>query len=74
MRPRRPSTALPFVGDALVLFGFPDILFEPADAFLRLREQAGRSDAAVVLGLFPAREPEQVDMVDVDPTGRIAAS
>jgi glucose-1-phosphate thymidylyltransferase len=72
--PSTPTTvdrAYAFVRNALVLFGFPDILFEPQDAFARMVARQTESDAAVVLGLFPADRPEKVDMVDVDPTGRV---
>jgi glucose-1-phosphate thymidylyltransferase len=74
---RSPSTiatvdrAFAFVRDELVLFGFPDILFEPVDALARLVERQRENGAAVVLGLFPAARPEQVDMVDVDDAGRV---
>jgi len=72
--PSTPTTvdrAYDFVRNALVLFGFPDILFEPRDAFAHMVARQTESDAAVVLGLFPADRPEKVDMVDVDATGRV---
>jgi glucose-1-phosphate thymidylyltransferase len=71
--PDSPSTlhtvdaALPFVGDAQVLFGFPDIPFTPLDAFARLLARQDASGDDVVLGLFPAPRPHKVDMVEVDP-------
>jgi glucose-1-phosphate thymidylyltransferase len=72
--PSTPTTAdraYPFVRDALVLFGFPDILFEPRDAFARMVARQSESDAEVVLGLFPTNRPEKVDMVDADADGRV---
>jgi glucose-1-phosphate thymidylyltransferase len=63
--------AFPFVEQALVLFGFPDILFEPEDAFLRLRRHQADTAADIVLGLFPAAAPQTCDMVALDPAGRV---
>jgi len=61
----------PFVRDALVAFGFPDILFQPDDAFVRLLARQTTSTAEVFLGLFPADRPEKMDMVDVDSDNRV---
>ena len=63
--------AYPFVRDALVALGFPDILFEPDDAFVRLLEHQARTNADVALGLFPADRPETMDVVAVAGSGRI---
>ena len=63
--------AYPFVQHSLVAFGFPDMLFRPDDAFVRLRSQLGSSRASILLGLFPAQEPEKVDMVDIKQDGRV---
>jgi len=63
--------AYPFIQDAVVAFGFPDIIFEPGDAFVHLLSQRARSNADVVLGLFPARKPEKVDMVELGADGRV---
>jgi glucose-1-phosphate thymidylyltransferase len=63
--------ATPFLGDANVALGFPDILFQPADAFLHLWERQLTTGADVVLGLFPADEPHKCDMVDLDSAGRL---
>ena len=60
-----------FVKDAIVLFGFPDILFEPEDAFVRLLARQAQSDADVVLGLFPVHLPEKWHMVEADGSGRV---
>jgi len=49
-----------------VLFGFPDIIFEPADAFVRLWQRLRQGRADVVLGAVPA-PPEQIaDRVELD--------
>lgn len=63
--------AFPFVKNATILLGFPDILFQPEDAFKQLLARQTETKADVVLGLFPTNQPEKVDMVDVDDTGRI---
>jgi len=63
--------AYSFVGDKVVAFGFPDILFTPDDAFTQLlrKQRAGHAD--LVLGLFPAHDHRLMDMVRVDPSGRV---
>jgi glucose-1-phosphate thymidylyltransferase len=63
--------AYAFLQDARVAFGFPDIIFNPKDAFCRLLNRQTQSKADVVLGLFPAHQPQKMDMVDVDPDGRV---
>lgn len=63
--------AYPFVRDAVVVFGFPDIIFKPDDAFSRLLARQAASDTDIVLGLFPTDQPQKVDMVDVDDDGRV---
>jgi glucose-1-phosphate thymidylyltransferase len=50
--------AFPFIKKNLVVFGYPDILFEPADAFSQLIKKQAETKASVVLGIFPIR-PEQ---------------
>jgi glucose-1-phosphate thymidylyltransferase len=63
--------AYPFVKDAMVVFGFPDILFQPDEAFIQLIERQAETGADLVLGLFPASQPNKVDMVELDRSGRI---
>lgn len=63
--------AYPFVGHATVVFGFPDILFCPEDAFRKLLSRQDESGADIVLGLFPVSTPGQMDVVDLDGDGRI---
>jgi glucose-1-phosphate thymidylyltransferase len=65
------AQATPFVRDDLVVFGFPDIISRPVDAFRRLRDRQAASHADIVLGLFPAEQPRKVDMVDVERNGRV---
>jgi glucose-1-phosphate thymidylyltransferase len=63
--------AYPFVQHAVVALGFPDMVFRPADAFVALLDRQAITRADVVLGLFPADEPQKMDMVDLDATGRV---
>lgn len=63
--------AYPFIQDALIVFGFPDIIFQPEGAFVRLLARQAATKADVVLGLFPADQPQKMDMVDLDEDGRI---
>jgi glucose-1-phosphate thymidylyltransferase len=65
--------AYPFVQDAVVAFGFPDILFQPDDAFTQLLARQAATKADVVLGLFPTDQPQKWDMADVDSEGQIHA-
>ncbi|WP_088893099.1 sugar phosphate nucleotidyltransferase [Leptolyngbya ohadii] len=59
--------AYPFVKGAMIALGFPDILFEPADAFVELVKQQDKTQADAMLGLFPAENYQKVGMVDFDP-------
>jgi glucose-1-phosphate thymidylyltransferase len=64
------DNAREFLGDAHVLFGFPDIVFEPLHALRSLRQRLLQGRADVVLGALPA-PPEQIaDRVVVDAAGR----
>ena len=60
-----------FVKDGIVLLGFPDILFKPKNAFIRLLEKQQQSGADVVLGLFEANNPNSADMVDLNRDRRL---
>jgi glucose-1-phosphate thymidylyltransferase len=60
-----------FVKESVIAFGFPDIVFEPEDAFVQLLSRQAISEADVVLGIFPADVPQKVDMVDIDNDGQI---
>jgi glucose-1-phosphate thymidylyltransferase len=62
--------AYAFVRDQVVVMGFPDVLFEPVDAYVALLERQQTTGADLVLGLFPASHPEKVDMVALDADGR----
>ncbi|MBR8837798.1 MAG: dTDP-glucose pyrophosphorylase [Stigonema ocellatum SAG 48.90 = DSM 106950] len=63
--------AYPFVQDAVVALGFPDILFQPQDAFVKILARLETSNADVVLGLFPTTQPHKAGMVDFDASGKV---
>jgi glucose-1-phosphate thymidylyltransferase len=71
--PYSVDQAYPFVQHARIVFGFPDILFQPDDVFIRLLEKHKMTHADVVLGLFPTRDHQQMDMVQTQDDGRVAA-
>lgn len=76
-RPDSPSlvhslaAALPFVGGRSVLLGFPDLLFQPTDAFRHLRADLVEHGADLTLALFPSAECRTTDMVGCEPDGRV---
>jgi glucose-1-phosphate thymidylyltransferase len=61
--------AYPFVKDSLVVFGFPDILFEPADVFQKLLAGQNETGSDVVLGIFPTDQSHKMGMVDINRRG-----
>lgn len=65
------DTAYPFVQDAIVAMGFPDILFHPDDAFSHLIARQEATQADLVLGLFPLPEHLVDDMAELDESGRV---
>jgi glucose-1-phosphate thymidylyltransferase len=54
----------------VVLFGFPDTIWEPSDGFARLLAQLA-APADLVLGLFRVDESADCDRVRLDETGMI---
>jgi glucose-1-phosphate thymidylyltransferase len=63
--------AYTFVKEAMIAFGYPDVLFEPDDAFTKLLSQLRKSEADVILGVFPTDRPQKVDMIDIDDEGNV---
>ena len=66
------NQAYPFVTDAIIAMGFPDILFSPANAYAQLLNRLQTTEADVVLGLFPTDQPEKVGLVDFDQNGVVS--
>lgn len=64
------ARGLDFLEEELVALAYPDILFEPKDAFSRLLDRQASTGADLVLGLFPCDFPERVDMVVLDNEAR----
>ena len=61
-----------FVKEDIVVFGFPDIIFKPKDAFNRLLERQILTNSDVVLGLFCAPQPfKSQHMVGTDSGGSV---
>ena len=73
--PYTVGQAYPFVREAKVMMGFPDMLFGPDDAFALADETLIKKKADMVIGLYPPKDDRQVrksDMVQWDrKTGRI---
>jgi glucose-1-phosphate thymidylyltransferase len=65
--------AYPFVHDKLVAFGFPDIMISSENVFSPLLKQQERTQADMVLAVFPAHKPQLMDMVEMDENGKIHA-
>jgi len=58
--------AHPFIGGATVLFGMPDTIFTPHDAFALMLRHHDRSEAAVTLGVFHTDQPQKLSVVRMD--------
>jgi glucose-1-phosphate thymidylyltransferase len=63
--------AYTFVRQQRVVFGFPDILFEPENAFERLLQRQEQTGADVVLGCFKVTYPHKWDMVELQENGEV---
>jgi glucose-1-phosphate thymidylyltransferase len=63
--------AFAFVDDATIVFGFPDILLEPDDVFVRLLHGLHSSGADVVLATFDPARSEATDVLEVAPGDRV---
>ena len=69
--PETVALGVQAAGSRNVAFGFPDILFEPDDAFVKLTQRLDSSEADIVLGLFPTDSPEKMDMVATNSCGQV---
>ena len=63
--------AWPWLRGATILFGMPDTIFYPKDAYIELLSTHDRLKADVTLGLFPTDKPERFGMVDFGEDGRL---
>lgn len=67
--PGHPYTvdcAFPFVDGDLVAFGYPDILFEPHDAFSKLVQCQQTQGSDLVLGAFPLAPEQSWDVLEFE--------
>ncbi|HEX9940920.1 MAG TPA: sugar phosphate nucleotidyltransferase [Thermoanaerobaculia bacterium] len=69
--PETLDRAYPFVQDSIVALGFPDVIFQPVDAYARLVERQAATGADLVLGLFPTERCRTTDMVELGEDGRV---
>jgi len=65
------NQAYSFLKNEIVALGFPDILFEPEDAFIHLKSKLISGDAEIALGIVPAIHNKQSDMIEFDENGNI---
>ena len=63
--------AYPFTKDKYIALGYPDIMFEPAEAFIKIKEKISETNADIVLGLFPIDNYRSWDMTEFDNNGKI---
>jgi len=64
--PQTIKKAYPFIKQSKVIFGFPDILFKPLNAFQNLLVKQEETGADLVLGLFKTENPHKADMISFD--------
>lgn len=55
--------AWPYIDTRPIALGFPDMIIHPPGIFKKLQDELERSSAVACLGLFPALNPTQLDMV-----------
>jgi len=60
------SITYPWVRDSFVVFGMPDTIFEPDDAFSRVVHMVKDKSSDLILGLFPTIRPQDFGMVRFD--------
>ncbi len=65
------NIARPWIEDAIVLFGMPDTIFRPVNAFKQLLDRHKAEEADLTLGLFPTRKPEKFGMVAFDHSNKM---
>ncbi len=63
--------AQPFVKDKIVALGFPDIFFEPGDAYAKIIDKLRNTNSDLVLGIFPIENYLKWDMVEFDENSKV---
>jgi glucose-1-phosphate thymidylyltransferase len=61
------NQAAPWLQNETVLFGMPDTIFYPQDAYIQLLKNHQKFNADITLGLFPTEKPERFGMVAFTP-------
>ncbi len=56
----------PWIKSATIVFGMPDTIFKPRDAFKTLLDRLDETNADLILGLFPTNQPSRFGMVQTD--------
>lgn len=69
--PHSMNLAWPWIRESTVLFGMPDTIFAPHDAFVQMLAFHQRHDADVTLGVFPTDRPEKLCVVRLDEDGNV---
>ena len=60
-----------FLSTDMIAFGYPDVLFDPKDAFASLATQQAEHRSDVVLGVFPLRPDQSWDVLEFSASGQI---
>jgi len=60
------NIAYPWVRSATILFGMPDTIFHPSEAFKIILDNHQKTNADLTLGLFPTEKPKKFGMVSFD--------
>lgn len=60
------ALAAPWISNSTVVFGMPDTIIEPSDAFNKLVNSHEEYEADLTLGLFPTNTPSKFGMVEID--------
>lgn len=63
--------ASPWLDNNTVLFGMPDTIFAPRDAFTHLLAKHRATRADVTLGIFPTDRPHKLCPVEIDDAGTV---
>jgi glucose-1-phosphate thymidylyltransferase len=66
------NTAFPLLDGCRVVFGFPDIIFEPTDALQRLVQRLDAGGADVVLAACPTPQHQIADRIALGDGDRVA--
>jgi glucose-1-phosphate thymidylyltransferase len=61
----------PWVENSTVVFGMPDTIVEPEDAFVTLLDKYVETQADLTLGLFPTDTPSRFGMVDLGQSNEV---